>query len=156
MNKEFRNKVLFTAILFCGVPTGIINGLIAYFTAHAMTFGAAGLDLAITMSAVAFITTLIVYPLGKKTASKLPDIGQPGIYAKLPQGTLALSVAITLIITVVFVAIPFALMSLLPSPSAIEALPYSIFKGIYSVPVAASTNFIANAVAKISYSTACN
>lgn len=153
MSKEFRNHVLKSAIIGCALPTGVINGLLAYFTGHAMTFSQAAMDMIISIAAVAFIVTLIVYPLMRKFAHTLPEVGAQkqdlSLFKSLPTGIFPLSLTLTLIMTVAFALIPTALLYLAPMPAEISVLHFALFKAVYTGIVAAFVNYISTTMSRL-------
>ena len=151
MRKEFKNHLLKSAILGCGIPTGIINGLITYFTGHEKTFMEAAIDMNITIAALSFIVAVLVYPIMLKLSHTLPDPGisrdEMPFFKSLPTNTFALSAVIMIIITIIFGVIPTGVFAIF-KPASISVINYTIFKAVYTGIVAVPVNYIATAMAK--------
>lgn len=152
MSKKFNKHLILNAVLGCGVPTGVINGLLAYYTGHEKNFVSAAIDMNLTLAAVAFILTVIMFPLYLKLAHTLPD---PEVTRQdvpllnaLPTKTMSLALAMTFGVTLVFGIVPSILVGL-TSPQVIGVTSFAVIKSIYTGIAAVPVNYIAVAMAKL-------
>ena len=152
MSKKFNRHLILNAILGCGIPTGVINGLLAYYTGHEKDFMGAAIDMNFTIAAVALILSLLMFPLMTKLAHTLPEPGvnrsDIALFASLPAKTLPLALVLTVVATLIFGIIPAVILGFF-SPAPMSVLNFAILKGVYTGAVAVPVNYIAVAMAKL-------
>ena len=148
MNEQCKKMLITIAVTSFGIPTGIINGVIAWF----MVKQPVGMSGMLTEMLVGcFFCGLIIPFFGPLVLAshlkKRPDL-TIGIRREkhlvsrfIPLNIFAGAVVIALLITLLFAVIPFGAGMLFGLKLTVQPLVWIIFKGCYSVLVAAAAGY---------------
>lgn len=154
MSKKGFWKLVLSAILTCGLPTGIINGMLAYYSGKGqqLDFAHVAFDATLTVVCCALIITPLVMGIGKKMAQKgkLPvpsdTKADHPFLALFPSNIWLATLAVTLLSVILFSGVPVALASAMGF-GTMSGTTWAMVKGAYSLIFVLPANVIGNLLA---------
>ena len=148
MNEQCKKMLITIAIANFGIPTGLINGIIAFF----MVKEPVGMSGMLTEMLIGcFLCGLIIPFFGPLVLAsqlkKRPDLTigirreKHLISRYIPLNLFAGALVIASVVTILFAVLPFGLGLLLSPGLIVGPVGWIIFKGVYSVLVAAIAGY---------------
>lgn len=160
MNEQCKKMLITVAIASFGIPTGLINGIIAWFTVKAPV------DIHtmfVEMLIGGFFCGLIIPFFGPVVLmshlKKHPNLSigirreQHMVSRFVPLNLFAGALVIAIMVTILFAVIPFGAGVLLGVPIIAQPMTWIIFKGCYSVLIAATAGYFGALNVLYSYAT---